>query len=46
VARIDELELDQIRAAGARALKTPATVSAIGPIGKAMRSDAVAAHVR
>ena len=46
VARIDGLTLAQIRTAGARALKTPATVSAIGPIGKAMRSDAVTAHVR
>ena len=46
VARIDELDVEQIRRAGARALKTRATVSAIGPVATAVRSDAVAARVR
>lgn len=46
VARIDALTVEDVRAAGARALRTPPTVAAIGPIGKVRAADAVAARLR
>lgn len=41
IQRIEELDLARVRAAGRRALATAPTLSAIGPIGKAMAPDRI-----
>jgi predicted Zn-dependent peptidase len=46
VAAIDRLDLAQIRAAGARALRSPPTVAAIGPVAKVFGPGRVAAQLR
>ncbi|HUI20109.1 MAG TPA: pitrilysin family protein [Methylocella sp.] len=43
---IDRLNVADIRAAGARALRSPPTVAAIGPVAKAFGPDRVAARLR
>ena len=45
IERIDALGLDEIRAAGGRALRSPPTVGSIGPIAKVMTPDRVATRV-
>ena len=46
VTAIDRLDLAQIRAAGARALRSAPTVAAIGPVAKAFTPDRVAQRLR
>ena len=46
VAAIDRLEVAQIRAAGARALRSPPTVAAIGPVAKAFTPERIASRLR
>ena len=46
VAAIDRLEVAQIRAAGARALRSPPTVAAIGPVAKAFNPERIASRLR
>jgi hypothetical protein len=46
VTAIDRLEVAQIRAAGARALRSPPTVAAIGPVAKAFTPEHVALRLR
>ena len=43
--RVESLGLADIRAAGARALRSPPTVSSIGPVNKVMAPDRVAARI-
>ena len=45
VAAIEGLDVAAVRAAGARALASPATVAAVGPIAKVLRPDQVGARV-
>ncbi len=45
IARVESLDAAQIRAAGARALRSPPTVSSIGPVGRVLTPDRVAARV-
>ncbi len=44
--KVERLGLDEIRAAGARALRTAPTVASIGPIGKVLAPDRVAARLQ
>jgi predicted Zn-dependent peptidase len=46
IARIDDLTIEQIRRAGARALSSAPTVAAIGPVAKVHTPDRVAARLR
>ncbi len=46
VARIDKLDLADIRAAGARALGSAPTVAAIGPVAKVIGPDRIAERLR
>lgn len=46
IARIDSLDLAQIRAAGRRALASPPTVAAIGPVAKVFGPDRIAERLR
>ncbi|HEY8005965.1 MAG TPA: pitrilysin family protein [Methylocella sp.] len=46
VAAIDRLEVTQIRAAGARALRSPPAVAAIGPVAKAFTPERIASRLR
>ncbi|WOJ88227.1 pitrilysin family protein [Methylocapsa polymorpha] len=46
IARIDSLDLAQIRAAGARALGSAPTVAAIGPVAKVFSPDRIAERLR
>ncbi len=43
--RVEALGLDDIKAAGRKALRTPPTVSAIGPVAKVLTPDRVAARI-
>ena len=45
VAAIEGLDVAAVRAAGARALASPATVAAIGPVAKVLRPDQVGARI-
>ena len=45
IGKIEALGLDAIRAAGARAMTSPPTVAAIGPVGKVPSAERVAARV-
>lgn len=45
VAAIEALDVATVRAVGARALATPPTVAAVGPVGKVLSPDRVAARV-
>ena len=45
VAAIEDLDVAAVRAAGARALASRATVAAIGPVAKVLRPDQVGARV-
>ena len=45
IGKIDALTLDDVRAAGVRLLRSAPTVSAIGPVGRVMTPDRVAAHL-
>ncbi len=45
IGRIETLSLSTIRQAGARALRSAATVSSIGPVGKVLTPDRVAMRV-
>ena len=45
IGRIDALTLEDIRSAGAAALRSPATVASIGPVAKVWTPDRVAARV-
>jgi predicted Zn-dependent peptidase len=45
-ARIDALDVAQIRRAGARVLQSPPTVAAIGPVAKVLTPDRVATRLR
>ena len=46
VKAIDRLDVAQIRAAGARALRSAPTVAAIGPVTKAFTPERVALRLR
>lgn len=46
VTAIDRLDVAQIRAAGARALRSAPTVAAIGPVAKVFTPDRVASRLR
>ena len=46
IAAIDRLDVAQIRAAGARALRSAPTVAAIGPVAKALTPERVASRLR
>ena len=45
IARVETLGAAEIRAAGARALRSPPTVSSIGPVARVMTPDRVAARI-
>ena len=45
IARVEALSLADIRAAGAKALASPATVASIGPVSKVMTPDRIAARL-
>lgn len=45
IGRVESLSASEIRQAGAAALRSPPTVSAIGPISKIMTPDRVSQHV-
>jgi len=45
IGKVEALTVEEIRAAGARAMRTPPTVTSIGPVGKVMTPDRVAARV-
>jgi predicted Zn-dependent peptidase len=44
--KIDRLSIDEVRQAGAKALRTAPTVAAVGPIGKVYSPDRVAERLR
>ena len=46
IAKVERLSLDDIRAAGARALRSAPTVASIGPIGKVPTPDRIAARIQ
>ena len=45
IGRIDAITLAQVRAAGAKLLRSAPTVAAIGPVGKVMAPARIAAHL-
>jgi predicted Zn-dependent peptidase len=46
IARVESLDLQDIKSAGRRALQSAPTVSAIGPVAKVLTPDKVAARIR
>ena len=45
IARVEALGLEEIRAAGAKALRSPPTVASIGPVAKVMTPDRIATRL-
>jgi predicted Zn-dependent peptidase len=46
IGRVETLGLDEIRAAGERALRTAPTVASIGPVAKVLTAEQIAARIR